>query len=229
MAQNDEESNEENDVGDNNNNEPFEQQAQPFAFGQASIEVETNNDDELPALIPQGDMVDTRPPLLTRLQHLNCCKAIYIPPNGVSTTIIRASCRNGAYSSKTSSAIDEGDADDIFDDNEVDDADDDEDFILDEDDEGCLHCSRPAGSDVQVRCYECNRYICNSCHWCHEFQANHEIRVCDRCDAFYCRHCDEMDQCDDCGEVVCASCSTLLSCKFCGGGLCEECATACGR
>jgi hypothetical protein len=83
--------------------------------------------------------------------------------------------------------------------------------------------------NIQVRCDECQSYICNGCHWCHEFQANHEIRVCDRCDAFYCRNCDEMDQCDDCGEVVCGSCSTLLSCKFCGGGLCEECATACGR
>lgn len=92
----------------------------------------------------------------------------------------------------------------------------------------CLHC-RTVSTEVQVRCDECNAYVCNSCHWCHEFQANHEIRVCDRCDAFYCRSCDEMDQCDDCGEVVCASCSTLLSCKFCGGGLCEECATACGR
>lgn len=94
---------------------------------------------------------------------------------------------------------------------------------------GCLHCRRNAHTDIQVRCDECQAYICQNCHWCHEFQANHEIRVCDRCDAFYCRTCDEMDQCDDCGEVVCASCSTLLSCKFCGGGLCEECATACGR
>ncbi|CAB9497594.1 Far upstream element-binding protein 1 [Seminavis robusta] len=95
---------------------------------------------------------------------------------------------------------------------------------------GCLHCHKSATtSDIQVRCDECQAYICQTCHWCHEFQANHEIRVCDRCDAFYCRTCDEMDQCDDCGEVVCASCSTLLSCKFCGGGLCEECATACGR
>jgi hypothetical protein len=67
------------------------------------------------------------------------------------------------------------------------------------------------------------------CHWCHEFQANHEIRVCDRCDAFYCRGCDEMDQCEDCSEVVCNTCSTLMSCKFCGCGLCEDCATACGR
>jgi hypothetical protein len=115
--------------------------------------------------------------------------------------------------------------------------------------EGCLHChtvittagstaafagaaasaSGAAVCEIQVRCDECQSYICQGCHWCHEFQANHEIRVCDRCDAFYCRNCDEMDQCDDCGEVVCASCSTLLSCKFCGGGLCEECATACGR
>jgi len=94
--------------------------------------------------------------------------------------------------------------------------------------DACLHCSSTS-ADVQVECYECSSYICSSCHWCHEFQANHEIRVCDRCDAFYCRGCDEMDQCDDCGEVVCAACSTLLSCKFCGGGLCEDCATACGR
>lgn len=95
-------------------------------------------------------------------------------------------------------------------------------------DDVCLHCSS-AATDIQVRCDECSSYICTACHWCHEYQANHEIRVCDRCDAFYCRGCDEMDQCDDCGEVVCASCSTLLSCKFCGGGLCEDCATACGR
>ena len=68
-----------------------------------------------------------------------------------------------------------------------------------------------------------------TCHWCHEYQANHSIRVCDRCDAFYCRQCDEMDQCEDCSEVVCGGCSTLMSCKFCGCGLCEDCATACGR
>jgi hypothetical protein len=126
-------------------------------------------------------------------------------------------------------------------------------------DEGCLHCHQKVKGmpkikvlqededggwvdaeidddddddsevNIQVRCDECQAYICNGCHWCHEFQANHEIRVCDRCDAFYCKACDEMDQCDDCGEVVCGSCSTLLSCKFCGGGLCEGCATACGR
>merc|ERR1712032_607570 len=65
--------------------------------------------------------------------------------------------------------------------------------------------------------------------WCHEYQANHEIRVCDRCDAFYCKACDEMDQCEDCGEVVCSGCGILCSCKFCGCGLCEDCATACGR
>jgi len=97
------------------------------------------------------------------------------------------------------------------------------------DPETCLHCRTKAKDGIQVRCDECSSFICNTCHWCHEFQANHEIRVCDRCDAFYCRQCDEMDQCDDCGEVVCAQCSTLLSCKFCGGGLCEDCATACGR
>lgn len=95
--------------------------------------------------------------------------------------------------------------------------------------DGCLHCHNITSTDIQVRCYECSRYVCGQCHWCHEFQANHEIRVCDRCDAFYCRGCDEMDQCDDCAEVVCMSCSTLLSCKFCGCGLCEECAIACGR
>jgi hypothetical protein len=94
----------------------------------------------------------------------------------------------------------------------------------------CLHCQQVVSSDrVQKRCWECQAYICQGCHWCREYQANHEIRVCDRCEAHYCRACDEMDHCDDCGEVVCASCSTLLSCKFCGGGLCEECATACGR
>jgi hypothetical protein len=113
--------------------------------------------------------------------------------------------------------------------------------VLDEDQEGGCAASEDDDEDdeddddedseanIQVRCDECQAYICNGCHWCHEFQANHEIRVCDRCDAFYCKSCDEMDQCDDCGEVVCGSCSTLLSCKFCGGGLCEECATACGR
>eukprot|EP00934_Nitzschia_sp_Nitz4_P006143 Nitzschia sp. Nitz4//scaffold273_size25297//16228//20551//NITZ4_008320-RA/size25297-snap-gene-0.5-mRNA-1//1//CDS//3329545259//6133//frame0 len=94
--------------------------------------------------------------------------------------------------------------------------------------DACMHC-HSTSVDAKVRCEECHAYICENCHWCHEFQANHEIRVCDRCDAFYCRNCDEMDQCDDCGEVVCASCCTLLSCKFCGGGLCEDCATACGR
>ncbi|CAJ1958150.1 unnamed protein product [Cylindrotheca closterium] len=104
----------------------------------------------------------------------------------------------------------------------------DEDVEDEEDDEGCLHC-HSMSNDIQVHCDECQAYVCEECHWCHEYQANHEIRVCDRCDAFYCRGCDEMDQCEDCGEVVCASCSTLLSCKFCGGGLCEECATACGR
>jgi hypothetical protein len=122
----------------------------------------------------------------------------------------------------------------------------------------CLHCGRgppmgmasstsetdregeqPAGeggagatgvaTGIQVSCDECHSFICSSCHWCHEYQANHEIRVCDRCDAFYCKNCDEMDQCEDCGEVVCAGCGALCSCKFCGCGLCEDCATACGR
>jgi hypothetical protein len=102
------------------------------------------------------------------------------------------------------------------------------DEVEESDEDCCLHCHTES-TEIQVRCDECCAYICNDCHWCHEFQANHEIRVCDRCDAFYCRSCDEMDQCDDCAEVVCGSCSTLLSCKFCGGGLCEECATACGR
>ena len=92
----------------------------------------------------------------------------------------------------------------------------------------CLHCHNKGGG-VQVSCDECASHICNDCHWCHEFQANHEIRVCDRCDGFYCKACDEMDQCDDCGEVVCGGCSSLLSCKFCGGGLCPDCATACGK
>ncbi|KAL3795059.1 hypothetical protein HJC23_006380 [Cyclotella cryptica] len=108
---------------------------------------------------------------------------------------------------------------------------------------GCLPCpasdpcaaaastvSSPANATrVQVSCDDCRSFICDGCHWCHEFQANHEIRVCDRCDAFYCRACDEMDQCEDCSEVVCNTCSTLMSCKFCGCGLCEDCATACGR
>ncbi|KAL7441925.1 hypothetical protein ACHAXH_008308 [Discostella pseudostelligera] len=87
----------------------------------------------------------------------------------------------------------------------------------------------PPATRVQVSCDDCRSFICDGCHWCHEFQANHEIRVCDRCDAFYCRGCDEMDQCEDCSEVVCNTCSTLMSCKFCGCGLCEDCATACGR
>ena len=154
--------------------------------------------------------------------------------------------RQGRVSYKRKGEIVQGYADDYDDDDDEDD---------DDDDEGCLHCQQRVknsphirvindddnsnnnedidtnrnGGNIQVRCDDCRRYICNGCHWCHEFQANHEIRVCDRCDAFYCRTCDEMDQCDDCGEVVCGSCSTLLSCKFCGGGLCEECATACGR
>lgn len=122
----------------------------------------------------------------------------------------------------------------------------------DEDDEDhvvgvCLHCGLeppPAYSDsythdnsvssntapgIQVSCDDCHSFICSACHWCHEYQANHEIRVCDRCDAFYCKKCDEMDQCEDCGEVVCGGCGALCSCKFCGCGLCEDCATACGR
>jgi hypothetical protein len=132
-----------------------------------------------------------------------------------------------------------------------DDYDNGEDYSIDEDDyddesEGhvtgnCLHCHLPpppadgsipasqAALGIQVSCDECHSFICSSCHWCHEFQANHEIRVCDRCDAFYCKACDEMDQCEDCGEVVCTGCGSLCSCKFCGCGLCEECATACGR
>ena len=111
----------------------------------------------------------------------------------------------------------------------------------------CLHCGLeppPAHSDsgthdnsissntapgIQVSCDDCHSFICSACHWCHEYQANHEIRVCDRCDAFYCKKCDEMDQCEDCGEVVCGGCGALCSCKFCGCGLCEDCATACGR
>lgn len=84
-------------------------------------------------------------------------------------------------------------------------------------------------SGIQVSCDDCHSFICSTCHWCHEYQANHEIRVCDRCDAFYCKKCDEMDQCEDCGEVVCGGCGALCSCKFCGCGLCEDCATACGR
>ena len=67
---------------------------------------------------------------------------------------------------------------------------------------------------VQVSCDDCHSFICTTYHWCHEYQANHEIRVYDHCDAFYCRGCDEMDQCDDCSEVVCGGCSTLVSCKF---------------
>jgi len=94
------------------------------------------------------------------------------------------------------------------------------------DTDACVQCGNTS-SNTQIRCYECPAYICNNCHWCHDF--GHIIRQCDRCQACYCKSCDEMDQCDDCGTIVCASCSTLLSCKFCGGGLCEDCATACGR
>ncbi|GMI40692.1 hypothetical protein TeGR_g3595, partial [Tetraparma gracilis] len=96
----------------------------------------------------------------------------------------------------------------------------------------CLHCgaaASPSPPNVQVSCDSCRSFVCTACHWCHEFAASHEVRVCDRCDAFFCGGCDEMDQCDDCSEVVCGSCSTLMSCKFCGCGLCEDCATACGR
>jgi hypothetical protein len=135
-------------------------------------------------------------------------------------------------------------------DEDYDDEDDDDDYSDDDeyDDESddhvtgyCLHChlpppptdgsgsSTPTALGIQVSCDECHAFICSSCHWCHEFQANHEIRVCDRCDAFFCKACDEMDQCEDCGEVVCTGCGSLCSCKFCGCGLCEECATACGR
>lgn len=126
--------------------------------------------------------------------------------------------------------------------------DDDEEEDFDEDDQViglCLHCglppppsasprctvasSGPTAPGIQVSCDDCHSFICTACHWCHEYQANHEIRVCDRCDAFYCKACDEMDQCEDCGEVVCGGCGSLCSCKFCGCGLCEDCATACGR
>eukprot|EP00557_Chaetoceros_sp_GSL56_P000071 CAMPEP_0176496752 /NCGR_PEP_ID=MMETSP0200_2-20121128/11359_1 /TAXON_ID=947934 /ORGANISM="Chaetoceros sp., Strain GSL56" /LENGTH=1468 /DNA_ID=CAMNT_0017894721 /DNA_START=294 /DNA_END=4697 /DNA_ORIENTATION=- len=143
------------------------------------------------------------------------------------------------------------------DDDDEEEDDDEEDYDPDDHVVGvCLHCGRgpPAGmaasggsetdregevaggessagvaAGIQVSCDECHSFICSSCHWCHEYQANHEIRVCDRCDAFYCKNCDEMDQCEDCGEVVCAGCGALCSCKFCGCGLCEDCATACGR
>ena len=122
------------------------------------------------------------------------------------------------------------------DDDDYDD-DDDEDHVIGV----CLHCGlEPPPADgsssesqtapgIQVSCDDCHSFICSSCHWCHEYQANHEVRVCDRCDAFYCKRCDEMDQCEDCGEVVCGGCGALCSCKFCGCGLCEDCATACGR
>lgn len=152
--------------------------------------------------------------------------------NGVSNSTI-SSCGDNNNNNNTiiedifmeyGKHITDVDEEDIVSDEEGDNDDDDEENDI----KCCLHC-RNESSEVQVRCDECTSYICQECHWCHEFQANHEIRVCDRCDAFYCRRCDEMDQCDDCAEVVCASCSTLLSCKFCGCGLCEECATACGR
>ena len=38
---------------------------------------------------------------------------------------------------------------------------------------------------VLVSCINCHLFICTTWHWCHEYQANHEIRVSDRCDAFY--------------------------------------------
>ncbi len=92
-----------------------------------------------------------------------------------------------------------------------------------------FYFGNPTHTYLQFTCLVSTSTRPKGCHWCHEFQANHEIRVCDRCDAFYCRGCDEMDQCEDCSEVVCNTCSTLMSCKFCGCGLCEDCATACGR
>lgn len=144
-------------------------------------------------------------------------------------------CTGGSNNS-VSGISDEGDdEDDYSDDNDYDD--DDEDHVIGV----CLHCGlapppvdgttspTPTAPGIQVSCDDCHSFICSACHWCHEYQANHEIRVCDRCDAFYCKGCDEMDQCEDCGEVVCASCGALCSCKFCGCGLCEDCATACGR
>lgn len=142
---------------------------------------------------------------------------------------------------------DEEDDEDYDNDGEDDYSDDDDDDEYDDESDDqvtgyCLHChlpppptdgtgssATPTALGIQVSCDECHAFICSSCHWCHEFQANHEIRVCDRCDAFFCKACDEMDQCEDCGEVVCTGCGSLCSCKFCGCGLCEECATACGR
>jgi len=141
---------------------------------------------------------------------------------------------------------DENEDDDDHDDEEDHDEEysDDEDYDDDDEDHvigSCLHCGldpppadgsisrTPTAPGIQVSCDDCHSFICSACHWCHEYQANHEIRVCDRCDAFYCKGCDEMDQCEDCGEVVCGGCGALCSCKFCGCGLCEDCATACGR
>ncbi len=145
--------------------------------------------------------------------------------------------------------FDESSGEDIIDDCEEEYSDD-GDYDDDEEDHVvgvCLHCGlppppangetctiigpndTPTAPGVQVSCDDCSSFICSACHWCHEYQANHEIRVCDRCDAFYCKGCDEMDQCEDCGEVVCGGCGALCSCKFCGCGLCEDCATACGR
>jgi KH domain len=91
----------------------------------------------------------------------------------------------------------------------------------------CLHCCK--SNEVQLACDSCDAFVCVECHWCHEFQANHEIRVCDTCNSFLCKKCEVMEQCHDCGKVICKSCGALLICKFCGAALCEECAKACAK
>lgn len=158
--------------------------------------------------------------------------------NGCRTTAGNNGNTNGDRCVEVNGFDESGEDEDYSDEEGYDD--DDEDYVVGV----CLHCSlEPPPVDgsltttttgqtapgIQVSCDECHSFICSACHWCHEYQANHEIRVCDRCDAFYCKQCDEMDQCEDCGEVVCGGCGSLCSCKFCGCGLCEDCATACGR
>ena len=164
---------------------------------------------------------------------------------------ISISCVNDSNDNNKKRSAPPGLEEEYFDGSENEDSfsdDEDEEEDFDEDDQViglCLHCglppppfissrctitsSGPTAPGIQVSCDDCHSFICTACHWCHEYQANHEIRVCDRCDAFYCKACDEMDQCEDCGEVVCGGCGSLCSCKFCGCGLCEDCATACGR
>jgi len=52
-------------------------------------------------------------------------------------------------------------------------------------------CVRRLRRAFKLLCDDCRfLFVCDGCHWCHEFQANHILKVCDRCDAFYCRGCE---------------------------------------